>query len=474
MEEDEKKLRKQEKIRVVGTPSPVWIGAPVYDSSFNEVIGVIALQDYKDKNAYNKDDVHTLSIIAANIGIFIERINNLEKLKKAKEKAEESDRLKTAFLANMSHEIRTPMNGIMGFTNLLKESGLSSDEKDKYADIIQKSGERLMNTVNDIIEVSKLESNLVPVETKEINANKLVKELVDFFQSEAGDKGLSLTIDRLLPEKASIFYTDRSKFESVLTNLIKNAIKYTDSGGSVTVTQSRGADGEVHLTVADTERVATLPGAIGVEVGPDGTVYVAVATGDDDAGVWAAPSDGEASQLTAIGGFPNDVLFDAERDRLLVTESEGGVVYSVGTDGSRETWLDDDRLSTEGFGANGIARGDGTVSVAVTQAGEAGRLVEGPVQSDGSAGDAVTRLESEAILGADGIPRRGDGLYVAANSQNRVVRVDADGETETIADGDDGLVFPSDVSFAPGSDGLFVCNFANQSPEDGAILRVGP
>lgn len=230
--------------------------------------------------------------------------------------------------------------------------------------------------------------------------------------------------------------------------------------------------GETGLTVENTEQIATMPGAIGVEVGPDGTVYVAVATQDDNAGVWVAPSDGEASQLVGISGFPNDILFDADRDRMLVTESSGGVVYTVGTDGSRETWLDDDRLATESFGANGITRSaDGTVYVAVTRAGETGRLVEVPVQSDGSAGEVSTRLESEAIFGADGITARDDDIYVAANSQNRVVRVDAGGATEPVATADDGLVFPSDVLFAPESDDLFICNFANQSPEDGAILR---
>jgi sugar lactone lactonase YvrE len=230
--------------------------------------------------------------------------------------------------------------------------------------------------------------------------------------------------------------------------------------------------GETGLTIEDTEQVATLPGAIGVEVGPDGTVYVAVATQDDNAGVWAVPAGGEASQLVGISGFPNDILFDADQDRMLVTESSGGVVYSVGTDGARETWLDDDRLATESFGANGITRdADGTVYVAVTRAGETGRLIEVPVQSDGSAGDANTLLDSEAVFGADGITTRDGAIYVAANSQNRVVRVDGQGATETVATGDDGLVFPSDVLFAPDSDDLFICNFANQSPQDGAVLR---
>lgn len=231
--------------------------------------------------------------------------------------------------------------------------------------------------------------------------------------------------------------------------------------------------GEPGVTVADTDQVATLPGAIGVEVGPDGTIYVAVATQDDDAGVWSVPPGAEASQLAGISGFPNDILFDADRDRLLVTESTGGVVYAVGTDGSRETWLDDGRLRTEGFGANGITRtADGTIYVAVTQAGNVGRLVEVPVGSDGDAGEASTLLESEAIVGADGITARDGDVYVAANSRNRVLRVDSEGDAETVLDADDGLVFPSDVLFAPGSDDLFVCNFANQSPDDGAILRA--
>lgn len=234
--------------------------------------------------------------------------------------------------------------------------------------------------------------------------------------------------------------------------------------------------GATGLTLDDTEQVATLPGAIGVETAPDGTAYVAVATQDDRAGVWSVAPEGEASQLTAISGFPNDVLFDAERDRLLVTESRGGVVYAVTTDGERTTWLDDDRLDTESFGANGLTRdADGNVYVAVTRAAnETGRLVRVPIESDGSAGEASTFLEGESIFGADGITARGGHIYVAANSQNRVVRVTADGATSTVADADDGLVFPSDVLFGTGerADSLFVCNFANQSPEDGAILRT--
>ena len=236
--------------------------------------------------------------------------------------------------------------------------------------------------------------------------------------------------------------------------------------------ERRGATG---LALEDTEQVASLPGAVGVETGPDGTAYVAVATQDERAGVWSVPPGGEASQLVAVEGFPNDILFDETHDRLLVTESRGGVVYSVGTDGSREPWLADDRLSTESFGANGITRdAEGTVYVAVTRAaGETGRLLSVPVGEDGAAGDASLFAEGAEVFGADGITARAGAVYVAANSRNRVVRVGPDGAVETVADADDGLVFPSDVVFDPSVAGrLFVCNFATRSPADGAILRT--
>lgn len=234
--------------------------------------------------------------------------------------------------------------------------------------------------------------------------------------------------------------------------------------------------GATDLALADTEQVANLPGAIGVETAPDGTAYVAVASQDDAAGVWSVTADGTTDQLVNISGFPNDVLFDADRDRLLVTESQGGTVYAVTTDGTRSTWLDDPRLSTEGFGANGLTRDtDGSLYVAVTQtAAETGRLLEVPITADGTAGEPTVLYEGEAILGADGITARDGSVYVAANSQNRVVQVAPDGSTTTVADAADGLVFPSDVTFGTDQqrETLFICNFANQSPEDGAILRA--
>ncbi len=159
-----------------------------------------------------------------------ERKKFIEDLKKAKEKAEESDRLKSAFLANMSHEIRTPMNGILGFTDLLLNPDLSSEEKEHYIEIVQKSGQRMLNTVTDIVEISKIEAGIVQIIQKETDVNESVEELFRFFQPEAEKKGLNLILEMLLSVEEKNISTDQNKLDSILTNLIKNAIKYTDSG----------------------------------------------------------------------------------------------------------------------------------------------------------------------------------------------------------------------------------------------------
>ncbi|MDZ7796131.1 MAG: PAS domain S-box protein [Candidatus Marinimicrobia bacterium] len=153
-----------------------------------------------------------------------------KELRKAKEKAEESDRLKSAFLANMSHEIRTPMNSIMGFLNLLQKPELSDDKKDNYIDIVKKSSVRLLNTINDIIEIAKIESGHVDIHPENIHISRLLDYFYHFFKPETDQKDLQFRLKNTVGKDRDVIRTDRNKLESILNNFINNALKFTDNG----------------------------------------------------------------------------------------------------------------------------------------------------------------------------------------------------------------------------------------------------
>ncbi len=161
----------------------------------------------------------------------ISKIKQFElELIKAKEKAEESDRLKSAFLANMSHEIRTPMNGILGFSELLKNPNLTGEKQQNYIKIIEKSGNRMLNIINDIIDISKIEAGLMKVDINETCINEKIDFIYSFFKPQAEEKGIQLKLNSSLTDQEIIINTDTEKFYSVLTNLVKNAIKYSNEG----------------------------------------------------------------------------------------------------------------------------------------------------------------------------------------------------------------------------------------------------
>ncbi len=162
--------------------------------------------------------------------LFSDFVDQKKELFRAKEKAEESELLKSAFLANMSHEIRTPMNGILGFVELLKEPKLSGEEQKQYIGIIEESGKRMLNIINDIICISKVEAGHVEVVNAETIINDQIKYIYTFFKPEADSKGVKLIYKTGLSDLESNVWTDREKLYAILTNLVKNAIKFTNSG----------------------------------------------------------------------------------------------------------------------------------------------------------------------------------------------------------------------------------------------------
>jgi len=147
----------------------------------------------------------------------------------AKENAEESDRLKTAFLQNMSHEIRTPLNGIIGFSTLLNDEDLSRDEIREYTNLINQGGHRLIEIVNNVLDISKIQTGQIKIEKEPIFINSIFSDIATFFAPIARAKNIHLNYQNENDKKTTVF-SDEAKLHQILVNLINNAVKFTKTG----------------------------------------------------------------------------------------------------------------------------------------------------------------------------------------------------------------------------------------------------
>lgn len=158
------------------------------------------------------------------------RLSN-ETLVKAIDEARESNKMKTAFLQNVSHEIRTPMNGIIGFMNLLKEPNLEPETRNEFIELLNQSGKRLLNTVDEIVEISKIESGIEKINMTVTNVEEVLLYFIQFYSPQANEKSIAL---QLVEERdsvnAQLIQTDKKKLEGILTSLLNNAIKFTEKG----------------------------------------------------------------------------------------------------------------------------------------------------------------------------------------------------------------------------------------------------
>ncbi|MGY3793595.1 response regulator [uncultured Aquimarina sp.] len=157
-----------------------------------------------------------------------------KELRIAKEEAEESNRIKTNFIQNISHEIRTPMNGIMGFSELLKSDTLTEEERREYTDIIIKSGKDLIASVDDILEISVLETKQSKVKFSKTDLKELLERIITKYTDKAKEKNLEIYFKNEIKPGENIILTDQPKLYKIISNLVDNSIKFT-STGSITI-----------------------------------------------------------------------------------------------------------------------------------------------------------------------------------------------------------------------------------------------
>lgn len=221
---------------------------PFWDES--ELDRVLFLADRQIP--YTHEDAWQLILLMRSVRQLLNKQKWQEQLYAAKAKAEESDRLKSAFLANLSHEIRTPMNAILGFTSLMQEPDLTSDERDEYIGLITRASEYLLSVITDIVEMSKIDSGILRPNYSLVELRGIVRDVVHAASlSKLADKPLKLILQEPDESVDTSGMTDEVKLSQVIVNLLGNAIKYTDEG-SVTLAYSIDANRELELRVRDT------------------------------------------------------------------------------------------------------------------------------------------------------------------------------------------------------------------------------
>jgi len=222
------RLIRQKKINQVGSMCEAWLGVPLFSGL--RVIGALVVQSYENPDAFTKDNMDMLGFVSSQISMAIQRKSTQQALMEAKIKAEESNQLKTSFLKNLSHEVRNPINTILGFSEILQNGTHNPEKVRQLTGIIGQSALHLMTVIDDIINMSSIETDTVKVNQKTCNINELMENISHQLQPQAKIKGIEFRLSGKLTNEEALAITDPTKLTQVISNLMQNAIKFTREG----------------------------------------------------------------------------------------------------------------------------------------------------------------------------------------------------------------------------------------------------
>ncbi len=237
------------------------IHAPIKGPGYAE--GTVTLAHVGEGRKWNSAEVKFVAGLADVIGVAIkanDRRRSRERMLGAIERAELANRSKSEFLANMSHELRTPLNSILGFAELLQMEPavpFTPEQNREYARDIYNSGRHLLDLINDILDISKIEAGRFELREEMVEVEDVIAVCTRLISERAGEQGLELNVD--IPESLPLLWADKRALKQVLLNLLSNAVKFTPSGGKINVRAGTDPDGHFRLAVNDT--------GIGIEKG---------------------------------------------------------------------------------------------------------------------------------------------------------------------------------------------------------------
>jgi len=230
-------LQQSGEVSPVSVPIQEYLGASLKDSS-GESIGVVAVVSLGHGPRFKLEDAELFAIIAAHISLAIGHKHSEAEVVAVNQRIVEASEAKTKFLASMSHELRTPLNAIIGFSEVLQDQifgPLNKKQKTYMANIV-KSGKHLLSLINDILDISKVESGKMQLELENVNIMKLCQDLIAIFRIKAKQQQVVLSYDVAPDLRDESVVVDRRKIKQVLYNLVDNGIKFNHPGGSVSIT----------------------------------------------------------------------------------------------------------------------------------------------------------------------------------------------------------------------------------------------